>query len=181
LDRKEKHIIEGIRSGSESAYKLLFELYYQKLVVFSKKYLGDLDAARDVVQEFFLYLYESRQSVVIQTSLKSYMYSSVKNRSLNQLKRETLQAQHRKMTLHTDDGKGPDLNEAMDATELEARIFKIVSGLPEKCRQIYIMSRVDGKRNLEIAEELKLSIRTVETQISKALKVLRNRLLSKDG
>ena len=75
----------------------------------------------------------------------------------------------------------PDLEEIMDALELEARIYEIVSTLPEKCRQIYIKSRVDGKRNREIATELNLSIRTVETQISKALKSLRDNLLPLRG
>ena len=178
LDKKEKHIIEGIRSGRESAYQLLFELYYQVLVIFAKKYLDDLDTARDVVQEFFVYLYESRHSVIIQTSLKSYLFSSVKNRCLNQLRHEGVREKHRNMIRHSEIGREPDLDEMMDATELEARIFNIVSQLPEKCRRIYIMSRVDGKRNGEIAKELNLSIRTVETQISKALKALRNNLLS---
>jgi len=71
----------------------------------------------------------------------------------------------------------PNLEEVMDAVDLEAKIFEIASTLPEKCRQIYIMSRVDGKRNREIATELNLSIRTVETQISKALKLLKDSLL----
>ncbi len=75
----------------------------------------------------------------------------------------------------------PDLEEIMDALELEARVYEIVSTLPEKCRQIYIMSRVDGKRNREIATELNLSIRTVETQISKALKFLKDSLLPLRG
>ena len=75
----------------------------------------------------------------------------------------------------------PELEEIMDALELEARIYEIVSTLPEKCRQIYIMSRVDGKRNREIATELNLSIRTVETQISKALKSLKDSLLPLRG
>ncbi len=88
MESEEKYIIEGLRSGSESAYRQLFEQYYQKLVVFACRYLEDLESARDIVQEFYLYLYESRQSVSIQTSLKSYLYSAVKNRCLNQVKHE---------------------------------------------------------------------------------------------
>ena len=64
----------------------------------------------------------------------------------------------------------------MDAVELEAKVYEIVSRLPDRCRQIYIMSRVDGKRNKEIADELNLSIRTVETQITKALRSLKESL-----
>jgi len=71
----------------------------------------------------------------------------------------------------------PGLEEMMDAVELEAKVYEIVSGLPERCRQIYLLSRVEGRPNKEIADELKLSIRTVETQITKALKSLRDSLL----
>ena len=177
MESEEKYIIEGLRSGSESAYRQLFEQYYQKLVVFACRYLEDLESARDIVQEFYLYLYESRLSISIQTSLKSYLYSAVKNRCLNQAKHEQVKEKHRNMSGSEANVSDPGLEEIMDAVELEARVYEIVSKLPEKCRQIYIMSRVDGKRNREIADELNLSVRTVETQISKALKSLRNSLL----
>ena len=177
LDKAENHIIEGIRSGRESAYKLLFELYYSRLVVFAKKYLDDPEAARDIVQDLFLNLYESRNSINIQTSIKSYLYSSVKNRCLNKLRHEKVMQDHRNRIGRTDEALDRDLEEMIDATDLEARIFGIVSRLPEQCRRIYTLSRGEGKRNKEIADELNLSVRTVETQISKALRVLRDNLL----
>jgi len=161
----------------ESAYRQLFDQYYQRLVLFAHKYLGDLESARDIVQEFYLYLYESRHAITIQTSLKSYLYSSVRNRCLNQVKHEQVKEKHRKISRTEANISAPDLEEMMDAVELEAKVYEIVSRLPEKCRQIYIKSRVDGKRNREIADELNLSIRTVETQISKALKSLKDNLL----
>ncbi len=177
MEQKEDHMVEGLRSGRESAYQHLFELYYQKLVVFAMKYLGDLEIARDLVQDLFLSIYESRGSISIQTSLGSYLYGAVKNRCLNHIRHKAVREKHRSSIIHSENGRDPDLEEKIEATELEARIYEIVSQLPGKCRQIFIMSRVDGKRNSEIADELKLSVRTVETQISKALKVLRDNLL----
>ncbi len=177
MDRNEIHIIEGLRSGRESAYQLLFELYYQKLVVFARKYLDDMEAARDVVQDLFLNLYESRQTITVQTSLKSYLYSSVKHGCLNHLRHNAVKEKYANMMMNTGNGRDLDLEEKIDTTEMEAKIFEIVSALPDKCRQIFIMSRVEGKRNRKIADELNLSIRTVETQISKALKSLRTNLL----
>jgi RNA polymerase sigma-70 factor (ECF subfamily) len=105
----------------------------------------------------------------------------VKNRCLNQVKHEQVKEKHRNMSRSEENVPDPDLEEMMDAVELEARVYEIVTKLPEKCRQIYIMSRVDGKRNREIADELNLSVRTVETQISKALKSLKNSLLPLRG
>jgi RNA polymerase sigma-70 factor (ECF subfamily) len=177
LEPKEKYIIEDLRSGKESAYRQLFDQYYQRLVVFAYKYLKDLEPARDIVQEFYLNLYESRQSISIQTSLKSYLYSAVRNRCLNQVKHERVKEKHRNMSRSEASFSDPGFEAMMDAVELEAKIYEIVSTLPEKCRQIYIMSRVEGKRNREIADGLNLSIRTVETQISKALRSLKDSLL----
>jgi len=91
LARKEDHhIIEGLRSGRESAYQQLFERFYRKLVVFAMKYIGDLEVARDLVQDLFLSIYESRRSISIQTSLKSYLYSAVKNRCLNHIRHQAV-------------------------------------------------------------------------------------------
>ena len=181
LELREKNIIEGLRSGRESAYRQIFEQYYQKLVVFAHRYLDDMESARDIVQDLFVNLYDSRHSISIQTSLKSYLYSAVKNRCLNQFKQKQVREKHRQMSIFEANVLHPDLEEEMDAVELEARIYEIVSKLPDKCRQIYIMSRVDGKQNKEIADELNLSKRTVETQISKALKYLKNSLFPLKG
>jgi RNA polymerase sigma-70 factor (family 1) len=178
--RQENQIIRGIQSGDESAFRQLFESYYQKLVVFAGKYLGDLESARDVVQEFLTDLYESHGSISIRTSLKAYLYSSVRNRCLNQLKHRAVRDKHRELVMQPDITADPDqdFTEKMDATELEARISEIVSRLPQQCRRIFILSRVDEKKNREIAKELGLSVRTVETQISRALKALRDNLLT---
>jgi RNA polymerase sigma-70 factor (family 1) len=177
LESREKHIIEGLRSGRESTYRQIFEQYYQMLVVFAHRYFDDMESARDIVQDLFVDLYDSRHTISIQTSLKSYLYSAVKNRCLNQVKHEQVKEKHRQMSISEANVPDPDLEDIMDAVELEARVYGIVSNLPEKCRQIYIMSRVDGKKNREIADELNLSVRTVETQISKALKSLKDSLL----
>jgi len=177
VDNDEINIIDGIRSGRESAFRQVFRLYYPKLVVFARKYLNDLDPARDIVQDFLLYLYESRDSLIIQTSLKSYLYSSVRNRCLNHLKHLQVRDKYGEMVRHSENGLDYDLEQNLEATELEARIYKIVSSLPEQCRRIYTMSRGDGKSNDKIAKELNLSKRTVETQISKALRILRDNLL----
>ena len=172
----DSQILEGLRSGREDAFRQLFEEYYRNLVIFAGKYLNDPEAARDTVQDFFLNLYETRESLNIRSSVKSYLYSSVRNRCLNRLKHERVMDRHRDEVLQEEVIRDPGPEEKMKETELEAMIHRIVAGLPEQCRRIYIMSRVDGTNNMEIASELNLSVRTVETQISKALKVLREKL-----
>ena len=177
VENDDKQIIAGIRKGDETAFRMLFENYYQRLVVFANKYLDDLEGSRDLVQEFFMNLYEAADSFSIHTSLKSYLYGSVRNRCLNFIKYVEVRQKHRESILRTEIENISSTEDSIDAMELEERIFNIVSNLPEQCRKIYLMSRGEGKSNKEIAADLELSIRTVETQISKALKVLREKLL----
>lgn len=168
-------MIKGIRAGRESSYARLFDMYYRPLSVFAVKYVNDLDIAKEIVQDFFVHLYENRESLVISTSLQSYLYQSVRNRSLNHIKHQQVQKKHLDHLSHSQDTT-EELEEIIRVNELEHRIFQIISELPPRCREIFQMSRVNGKPNKEIAKQLGISIRTVETQISNALKALRKKL-----
>ena len=175
LKDHDNKIISGLKAGDESTYKQLFNEYYLLLSAFAKKYVDDLEVAKEIVQDLFVHLFEIRNSLIITTSLKSYLYRSVRNRCLNHIKQ--IQGQERNLeNLKLQEASGSDSEDKIMETELEYRIYKIVSQLPEQCRKIFRMSRVEGKQNREIAQTLNLSIRTVETQISKALKILRNNL-----
>lgn len=172
MNKNESHTIKGLRTGSESSYEELFEAYYRPLAIFAMKYVGDLEIAKEIVQDFFVHLYENRRALVITTSLKSYLYRSIRNRCLNHLKHSELVRQHMSV-LGQAYSSEEDPETRILETELENRIFQIVEGLPPRCREIFILSRVKGIKNKEIAAKLDISIRTVETQISLALKELR--------
>jgi RNA polymerase sigma-70 factor (ECF subfamily) len=176
LSENDKKLIHGIVAGDEQSYNTLFNSYYRVLTVFAKKYLGDMDLSREVVQGVFVKLYESRHLLKNVDSLKSYLFRSVQNSCINELKRDQIHYKHQKRIQLRQEGNKDDMVEKMYASELEDRIFQIVSDLPGKCQQIFRMSRIDGMKNDEIASRLKLSKRTVETQISKALKTLRLKL-----
>jgi RNA polymerase sigma-70 factor (family 1) len=175
LSEDDIHIIQGIQSGSERSYARLFDSYYSLLSVFACKYVDDLEVAREIVQDLFVHLYEHRESLVITTSLKSYLYHSVRNRCLNHLKHTKIHEKHMD-ALKAEADESMDPEALYQETELEYRVFQIVSGLPSRCKEIFTLSRVEGKKNSEIAARLKISIRTVETQISKAIKILRQKL-----
>lgn len=175
MKESEKHIIKGIRAGRESAYAILFDEYYRPLSVFATKYISDLETAKEIVQDLFVSIYENRRSVLITTSLKSYLFQSVRNRCLNHLKHLQVERKHLAQVANEQESS-EDLETRIMETELEHRIYKIVSELPPKCQEIFRMSRVNGMKNKEIAKRLDISIRTVETQISNALKVLRKKL-----
>lgn len=173
MENKED-IIEGLKRGDEQSYKDLFYNYFQPLTYFANKYLKDLDLSKDLVQGVFTQIYEKRSELNINSSLKSYLFQSVANRSINQLKSEKIHNKHHEEIKHGMDESYQD--EHLETLELEAKINRIVNGLPTQCQRIFKLSRFEHKTNQEIADELGLSKRTVETQISKALKVLRQAL-----
>jgi RNA polymerase sigma-70 factor (ECF subfamily) len=168
-------MIKGLRSGRESAYEQLFKEYYKPLTVFASGYLEDLESGKEVVQDLFVYLYEKRKNLVITTSLKSYLYRSVRNRCLNHIKHQQVRKKHQDQ-MKPELQESENLEDKIRETELEYMVSQIVDQLPPQCKRIYTMSRVTGLSNREIAEQLEISKRTVETQISNALKVLREKL-----
>ena len=168
-------MIKSLRAGNEKAYGKLFHEYYRPLTVFANKYLGDLDASKELVQDLFVSIYENRTSLIITTSLKAYLYQAVRNRCLNHLKKDEVRRGYQTQAARKQDS-GETLEEEILANELEHQIFNIISQLSPKCREVFILSRVKGFKNQEIANSLEISRRTVETHISHALKTLREKL-----
>jgi len=175
-DKTEGQLLNGITLGEEWAFRYLFDNYYQLLVGFAYRYLNDLDSARNVVQDIIVGLYDKREFIKIHTSLKAHLYQSVRNRALNVLKREKMQRDHHNRILEEEKDQSY-YEDKLAVNELESRIANVVKDLPGQCRRIYLMSRQEGLSNSDIAADLDISKRTVETQISKALKKIREDLL----
>jgi RNA polymerase sigma-70 factor (ECF subfamily) len=176
MDQYEQDIISRIKSGNKQAFETLFIDYYPKLTVFAKKYLNDLDTSREIVQNYFVKLFENHSDIQIQTSLKSYLYSSIRNSCLNYLNQRKLHAGHADNIKFQHKENEIDFTDTMEQTELEYKIWQEVAGLPDQCKRIFNLSRKEGLKNREIANQLGISKRTVETHISKALKILRTNL-----
>ena len=175
MKNSETHIIEGIRAGRESTFRELFADYYRPLSVFALKYTGDLETAKEIVQELFVHLYQTRLTLFVSSSLKSYLFQAVRNRCLNHIKQNQTRRKHLD-EYQAEQDHSVDMEARIRETELEHQIFLIVDSLPPQCRNIFTLSRVKGLSNGEIAEKLQISKRTVETQISNALKTLRTKL-----
>lgn len=173
---EERILIDRIRSGDQTAFELVFRYYYPGLVIFASQFTLDTSSAEEIVQDFFVRVWERRSGLLSSNSLKSYFFTSVRNRCFNFLKRKKvelevigeLQALANEHLLFD-----PDI---YVASELQEKIRQAVDALPERCREIFVMSRFKGMKNDEIAENLNLSKRTVETHISNALTFLRRDL-----
>lgn len=161
--------------GDEAAYEVIFKEFYRPLSLFANKYLQDVEMSKDLVQEMFFYLFEKRETLNIHTSLKSFLYQSVKNRCLNQLKSSKLHEAHHKVILNAQSINLVEDDE-VEMAELEDRIASIVAEMPPQTKRVFEMSRFDGIDNQAIADELNISKRTVETHISSALRRLRENL-----
>ncbi len=180
-DTGERELTQRICNGDRMAFDFVFRRYYPGLVVFASQFTLETGSAEEIVQDFFVNLWEKRTNLLASGSLKSYFFMAVRNRCFNFLKRkkverEVIEAlrQFSRQSLLFD----PDL---YVAGELQEKITRAVNALPRRCREIFMMSRFEGMKNDEIAKTLNLSKRTVETHISNALVSLRKDLKEYTG
>ena len=172
----ETDLVDRFIQGDQTAFELLFLKYYPGLVQYASQFTADQMDSEEIVQEFFVRFWEKRKQNIQLPSLKSYLFLSIKNACLNYLKHKKVEQKYiLEMKKLSDHHLVYNPNLYLD-TELQDVVTKAIDLLPEKCREIFVMSRVQGLKNDEIASELNLSKRTVETQISKALKFLRSEL-----
>lgn len=169
---------EKYGSLSAADFERLFRTRFKPLVVYALRFVKDLETARGLVQDVFITLWEKREALVSsQGEPAAYLTTSVRNRCLNYLRdqrkfnRDLLDFEG---LMPDDDSTQP--SDGIELSQLNSEITAAISQLPEKCRQIFTMSRFDGKKYQEIADELGISIKTVETQMSRALTHLRSRL-----
>lgn len=148
----------------------LFRYHYRPLCIFALHYLKDIDVSEDVVQEAFGLLWEKLSAGEKVVNQKGYLYSTVKNRSLDILRKRGSVGEAISLDGSVDDIEEPTVEDA----EVEARLWTAIDTLPEKCREIFLMSKRDGLKQEEIASELGISLQTVKNQVSKALKILKD-------
>jgi RNA polymerase sigma-70 factor (family 1) len=177
---EDQYLIEGLERGDKGAFEALFKKYYSSLVLFATRLVPDKDMARELVQDVFVTFYEKRQEIRIHTSLKSHLYQSVRNRCINYIKREiNIRGHHAEMASEMK-LEEEHIESSIHEVELEQRIYQVIKELPDKCREVFEMSRFEGLSNQDIADRLEISKRTVETQISKALRILRENLTDRE-
>jgi RNA polymerase sigma-70 factor (ECF subfamily) len=169
-------IVSAIRQGHESAFEQMFRTYYERLCHYANSLLKDEDEAEEMVQTVFLSIWEKRSELEITLSLKAYLYRAVHNHCLNKIKHYQVRETHREYSLYYQPQGYEAVTETIYGTELEERIEEAVSRLPEQCQLVFRLSRFEELKYQEIADRLGLSIKTIENQIGKALRILRSEL-----
>lgn len=162
-----------LREGNHKAFEELFEKYFESLSRYAFSILRDSDEAQDIVQKVFFKLWDQRKELEIRTSVKSYLYRIVHNESLNFVHQRKNRAEiNREISLYNDDSTD-NVSEQLIASDLQKAIDNALGELPPQCRKVFEMSRIEQKSYSEIAQNLTISVNTVENHISKALRQLR--------
>lgn len=172
-DITDPKIFLQIKKGDEAAFSRLFDGYYTALCFFAAKYLGDLDLSRSLVQQVFVDLWVKREKTDVTSSVKSYLYRSVKNRCFDHLRKEKNTSEISESVENLNQMPFRDL---LEEAELNDRINSSINKLPEKCREIFLLCRFEGLKYAEIAQKMNISVKTVEMQMGIALKRLRENL-----
>ncbi|MFT5886266.1 MAG: RNA polymerase sigma-70 factor (ECF subfamily) [Arcticibacterium sp.] len=177
LDTEQSYLVD-IRAGNRAAFEAVFRTYYEDLSRYAFSILKRREESEDLVQQVFVNFWEKREQTIISGSLKSYLFRSIHNQSLNLIKHEKVKANYVEHSQYFDTKFHSEVEEALEGKELEVKIAEAIESLPNQCRKIFIMNRMESLKYKEIAEQLDISIKTVENQIGKALKVLRGSLAS---
>lgn len=169
----DSEIITLLSKDGEKAIKALFDQYYNYMCHAVYRIMPDRVMVEDIVQEVFYELWRKREKLNITTSLKAYLRRACINKTLNHIRDQKIKFDDEDKIYELDLSTSVDGQEQMEATELQTLINKTIDALPAKCRIIFSMSRFEDMKYKEIAHELNISVKTVENQISKALKLLR--------
>lgn len=168
-------LIDQLEKGNKKAYSYLVESYNHKLCVYANSLVNDPAKAQDIVQNVFIKTWERRHTLKTNLSIKGFMYRSVHNEFIDQYRStKSLMALEK---LYMDTLFQFEMHPEQQKTEeIMQRVTVAIDDLPPKCKQIFVLSKKEGLDNIEIAEYLEISRKTVENQITKAFSILREKL-----
>lgn len=164
-------LLNLIKEGDKLAFRHLFETYFTPMCRFMHVYISNTSIVEELALDIFVYVWENRKTLQIQLSFKAYLFQAARNKCLNVLRQK-------KNTVSLDDvmdGEAIDIGiTSLEDEELYRLIHEAVFALPDKCREVFHLSRNENLSNKEIAEKLGISVKTVEAQITKALKRIKD-------
>ncbi|HVW61592.1 MAG TPA: RNA polymerase sigma-70 factor [Puia sp.] len=170
MNPNEEQIWRAIQKKEGAVFEHYYKEHYKFFFLAACSYLRDPRLAQEIVNDVFIKLWEDAGTISIQSSLRSYIYRAVINRSLNELDKRKKERQYQ-----SELSQGPEQTAEprdMEENELKIRLYKAIDQLPEQCRRVFMMSRFENLKQQEIADRLNISIKTVKNHITRALKEL---------
>ncbi|WP_166921515.1 RNA polymerase sigma-70 factor [Flavobacterium poyangense] len=154
----------------------LYDQYWNELFCFSRHHTGDEEAAKEIVQQVFISIWERREKLQIQTSIRTYLYGSLKLKILEHHRKLATKRKHENFHFAETNKVSNNTEEHILHKDLLRELQAAINALPERCRQVYLMSREEGMDNRSIAASLVISEKAVEGNITRALRLIRNHL-----
>lgn len=173
---EEQLLLQQIRSGDEMAFEKLFHQFYERLARYAWTILEDTDAAEEIVQDIFVKFWENRSDIEIHTALRPYLFKAVHNRCLNVISHLNVRRDYQKEQTFAEPTMHWPVTDQLNEKELRNRIFQAMEKLPPECRKVFRLSRFEELSYREISEFLNISVKTVENQMGKALRIMRSEL-----
>ncbi|NPA36612.1 MAG: RNA polymerase sigma-70 factor [Chlorobi bacterium] len=166
-------ILYKLKKGDKDSFNYIFNKHYREMVLFAIGFVEDRDKAEDIVQSVFLKLWENRNKININISLRSYLFKTVQNKCLDLIKHTNVKNKAKEDIIANTQAFSEDNIASYDLIE---KLEESINTLPDTVKRIFTMSRFEDKKYKEIAQELSISVKTVEANIGKALKILRENL-----
>lgn len=170
-------VLNRIKEGDVKAFEKVFRTYYSPLCLYAASITGEMEVAEEIVEELFYVFWREREKIQLFHSIKSYLYGATRNRSLQYCEHLKVRERYREV-IQSEPVRNSASNpqEQIEYKELQALVNRTLRKLPERRHRIFYLHRIEGKKYAEIASLLSLSIKTVEAEMTKALKVLREEI-----
>lgn len=157
----------------QHSFKELFEYYYNQVIFYSRRYIDSTETSEEIVNDVFLKLWNKRKEIQLKGSFQSYLFSSIRNKCIDAIRKQHDIKFESESSLNGIESDHSNTLEIINSNELYAKIERAINQLPKDRRKVFKMSRTEGLMYKEIAERLNISIKTVETQMGRSLRFLR--------
>jgi RNA polymerase sigma-70 factor (ECF subfamily) len=169
----EQRLLNQIKDGDEKAFSTLFYMHSGKLFTLACRITQDVAVSEDIVQDFFIHYWEKKETLVFYPSFMAYAYQSIYHSALNYLRDNERFVYGYDLTINLADDSDADSEEAQ---ELKRILMKAIDELPDRCKKIFVMATLEKKKYTEVADSLGISVNTVKVQVSKAYRILKEKI-----
>lgn len=169
-------IIEAWQAGDSDAFEVLYQKYWRKLYVFARRTTPNAEDAQDLIQDVFAQLWTQKEQIDAAVFSESYLFAIVRNKLLDKIRKQYVREEYVQKILQSTSESDFSTQQTILTNDLNNHIHRVVDVLPEKCREVFQLSRFEQLSVDQIAQKLQISPQTVKNQLSKALQVVRFRL-----